>query len=256
MLLSVESFRDVIGPLARSVGERLARAFGVSEDLEVRLERIHAAFDATAFRVRQVGWAAAAFGLGGVGRGWPPVRRPSSACCSCSAPRCSPSSCSSSSWPRPSARWQRPPRPRAAGRRRAARHAAGGRLLARRRPAPPGRAGAAASCAGDLARVGRRIRQGLSEADALPGVGSHRRGRAGSTGWSPCSPSTARRPTSAGSSPTRPARSAATRTATSSRSSNAAPSRSGSPSPWPPSLPGAIFLTIPFVEALRLYGNT
>ena len=32
-LLSVESFREVVGPLARHVGERLAALLGVSEDL-------------------------------------------------------------------------------------------------------------------------------------------------------------------------------------------------------------------------------
>ncbi len=40
-LLSVESFRDVVGPLCRLSGERLSRALGVSEDLDTRLERIH-----------------------------------------------------------------------------------------------------------------------------------------------------------------------------------------------------------------------
>lgn len=60
--LSVESFREVIGPLSRRVGERLARLFGVSEELAVRLERIHAPLDATAFRLRQLGWSVAAIG--------------------------------------------------------------------------------------------------------------------------------------------------------------------------------------------------
>ena len=63
-LLSVESFRDVIGPLARHVGERLAALLGVSEDLSVRLARVHLSMDATAFRVRQMGWSAASLGLG------------------------------------------------------------------------------------------------------------------------------------------------------------------------------------------------
>ena len=39
-LLSVESFRDVVGPLSRRLGARLARLFGVSEELSVRLERV------------------------------------------------------------------------------------------------------------------------------------------------------------------------------------------------------------------------
>lgn len=62
-LLSVESFREVIGPVSRRIGERLARLFGVSEELAVRLERVHSPLDVTAFRVRQVGWSVAAVGL-------------------------------------------------------------------------------------------------------------------------------------------------------------------------------------------------
>lgn len=63
-ILSVDSFRDVVRPLARSLGERLARLFGVSEELGTRLERIHSADDVTAFRVRQLGWSVAGFGAG------------------------------------------------------------------------------------------------------------------------------------------------------------------------------------------------
>lgn len=59
-VLSVESFRDVIGPLAHAVGSGLARAVGVSEELAVRLERVHSPLDAAGFRLRQLGW-------GGVG---------------------------------------------------------------------------------------------------------------------------------------------------------------------------------------------
>ena len=62
-LLSVESFRDAIGPLSDVVGERLARILGIAEDLEVRLRRVHSPLDATAFRVRQLGYAVAAFGI-------------------------------------------------------------------------------------------------------------------------------------------------------------------------------------------------
>ncbi len=65
-LVSVESFREVIGPLSRVVGERFARALGVSEDLARRLERIHSPLDPTAFRIRQLGWSTAGFALGGV----------------------------------------------------------------------------------------------------------------------------------------------------------------------------------------------
>ena len=63
-ILSVESFREVVRPLCRTLGERLARLFGVSEELGVRLERIHSPDDVTAFRVRQVGWSVAGFGTG------------------------------------------------------------------------------------------------------------------------------------------------------------------------------------------------
>jgi Flp pilus assembly protein TadB len=62
-LLSVESVGDVVGPVARGLGERVARVFGVSEELALRLERIHSPLDVTAFRVRQLGGAVAAFGV-------------------------------------------------------------------------------------------------------------------------------------------------------------------------------------------------
>jgi tight adherence protein C len=56
-LVSLGSFREVIGPLARSAGERLTRLFGVAEQLDVRLRRINSPLDPTAFRIRQLGWA-------------------------------------------------------------------------------------------------------------------------------------------------------------------------------------------------------
>ena len=63
-ILSVESFRDVVRPLCRTLGERVARLFGVSEELGIRLERIHSTDDVTGFRVRQLGWSVAGFGAG------------------------------------------------------------------------------------------------------------------------------------------------------------------------------------------------
>jgi Flp pilus assembly protein TadB len=57
-VLSVTSFREVVGPLAAGVGSRAARLAGVDEPLAVRLRRIHADVDPTAFRVRQLGWTA------------------------------------------------------------------------------------------------------------------------------------------------------------------------------------------------------
>lgn len=65
-LLSVESFGDVVGPLCRVVGERAARALGVNEELEVRLERVHSPLDVTGFRTRQLGWSMAGFLVGGL----------------------------------------------------------------------------------------------------------------------------------------------------------------------------------------------
>ena len=60
-ILSVESFREVVAPLSRSLGATGARLFGVSEELAVRLRRVHSELDVTAFRVRQLGWSLAAF---------------------------------------------------------------------------------------------------------------------------------------------------------------------------------------------------
>ncbi len=54
-LVSFESFRDVVGPLSQGVGAALARVFGVSEDLERKLRRLHSPIDAAQFRTRQVG---------------------------------------------------------------------------------------------------------------------------------------------------------------------------------------------------------
>jgi tight adherence protein C len=61
---SVSSFREVVGPLASSIGERVARLAGIDEAIAIRLERVHAEVDPTAFRVRQLGWAGAGL-LGG-----------------------------------------------------------------------------------------------------------------------------------------------------------------------------------------------
>src|SRR4051794_3155790 len=63
-LLSVSSFREVIAPLSQTIGARLAKLLGVSEELAVRLGRIHSDLDVSSFRVRQVGWTFAAFGTG------------------------------------------------------------------------------------------------------------------------------------------------------------------------------------------------
>ena len=65
-VLSVSSFREVVAPLARQIGERVAGVLGVSEELGVRLHRIHSPVDPTAFRVRQMGWTAGGLAAGTV----------------------------------------------------------------------------------------------------------------------------------------------------------------------------------------------
>lgn len=59
-IMSVTSLREIIGPLTQSVGANISKLFGVSEELSVRLERIHSPLDVGAFRTRQLGWAVAA----------------------------------------------------------------------------------------------------------------------------------------------------------------------------------------------------
>jgi len=61
-----ESFAEVVGPTARAVGERVAAVFGVNEQLARKLERVHSPLDVTAFRVRQLGWSVAGLGVGAV----------------------------------------------------------------------------------------------------------------------------------------------------------------------------------------------
>ena len=63
-LLSVGSFQEIIGPLAQHLGERVAGLFGIKEEVAVRLRRIHSPLEPTAFRVRQLGWAAAGLAIG------------------------------------------------------------------------------------------------------------------------------------------------------------------------------------------------
>ncbi len=65
-LLSVESFGEVIAPLAREIGERLSRIFGVTEELSARLARIHSPLDVTSFRLRQFGAAVGGLVAGGL----------------------------------------------------------------------------------------------------------------------------------------------------------------------------------------------
>lgn len=62
-LLSLESFRDIVRPLSERLGERLARVFGITEELAVRLDRVHSPMDVAGFRMRQLGWSLAGLGV-------------------------------------------------------------------------------------------------------------------------------------------------------------------------------------------------
>lgn len=62
-LLSVLSFREVITPVVQRCGSRIAGLLGINEELAVRLQRVHAPLDVPTFRLRQAGWAGA--GLAG-----------------------------------------------------------------------------------------------------------------------------------------------------------------------------------------------
>jgi tight adherence protein C len=66
-VLSVDSFREAIGPVARTAGARLARLVGINEDIGIRLNRVHSTLDVTSFRVRQVGYCVGGFGAGAMG---------------------------------------------------------------------------------------------------------------------------------------------------------------------------------------------
>ncbi|MFN0029014.1 MAG: type II secretion system F family protein [Acidimicrobiales bacterium] len=58
-VLSVASFREVMGPLVASGSERMLALLGVNEELSVKLARLHAPLDVTAFRLRQAAWTGA-----------------------------------------------------------------------------------------------------------------------------------------------------------------------------------------------------
>jgi tight adherence protein C len=63
-ILSMESFREMIAPMAQMIGDRVAALLGVDEPLRLRLQRIHSPDDPVTFRSRQLGWAAGGLGAG------------------------------------------------------------------------------------------------------------------------------------------------------------------------------------------------
>ena len=164
-MLAVASFRELIAPLSRLAGERLARLFRFGEELGIRLERIHAPVGVTGFRVRQVGWSVAAFGaavLAGIALD-PPV--PVAVAAVASAPVAA-FGVLEQQVARKSARWQQrifselPVVSEQLGMLMGAGWSLGAALA---RIAERGNG----ACARDLSRVQARIQQGLSEGDAL-----------------------------------------------------------------------------------------
>ncbi|QXC62399.1 type II secretion system F family protein [Aquihabitans sp. G128] len=164
-ILSVESFREVVGPLATAVGDRLGRIFGVHDDLATRLSRVHSPLDATAVRVRQLTWSVAAL-FAAVASAL--VLRPPGALATLfvvGAPLLA-FLVLEQQLSTASTRWQRrlllelPVVSEQIGMLLTAGFSLGA-ALARVSERGTG------ACAQDLARVGERVRQGLSEADAL-----------------------------------------------------------------------------------------
>jgi tight adherence protein C len=65
-LLAAGSLRGALGWFARSIGARVARSVGVHEEASVRLRRVHSHLDVTEFRIRQVGASVIALGAAGL----------------------------------------------------------------------------------------------------------------------------------------------------------------------------------------------
>ena len=63
-ILSMESLREMVAPLAQVVGDRCAALFGIHEPLDLRLHRVHSPDGPATFRARQLARSAAAAGAG------------------------------------------------------------------------------------------------------------------------------------------------------------------------------------------------
>ena len=164
-VLSVGTFREVVRPLATAVGDLVGQVFGVRDDLPTRLARIHSPLDAAALRVRQLGWAGGVFVTAAalVLLAGPPTVL--GALAVVGAPLLA-FLVIEQQVITASTRWQRrlflelPVVSEQIGMLLSAGYSLGGALerISRR---------GSGACARDLQRVGRRIRQGLSEAEAL-----------------------------------------------------------------------------------------
>lgn len=63
---SLSALRTLLLPRTQDLGARLSKVFGVSEELAIRLERIHSPLTVSAFRLRQLGWVVVGFGSAAV----------------------------------------------------------------------------------------------------------------------------------------------------------------------------------------------
>jgi tight adherence protein C len=54
------AIRDSIAPLAQDIGARITRLLGVTDETSVRLDRIHSPLSVIQFRTRQLGWSVVA----------------------------------------------------------------------------------------------------------------------------------------------------------------------------------------------------
>lgn len=163
--LSFESFRDVLAPLASAIGDALAGGLGLHDDLATRLRRVHSPLDPTALRVRQLVWAVVSFLAAGALALAADLPAALGLVAVLAAPVLAFLLIEQQVAAR-SAAWQRrlflelPVVSEQIGMLLSAGYSLGSALD---RVAQRGRG----ACAQDLARVGHRVRQGLSDTDAL-----------------------------------------------------------------------------------------
>ncbi len=60
----MQSVGEIVGPLIRDAGDRVAALFGIRDRAEQRLARIHSPLSPAAFRVRQLAWSGGALVVG------------------------------------------------------------------------------------------------------------------------------------------------------------------------------------------------
>lgn len=61
--LSAASVAEVVGPLMSAAADRVLSLLGANESLSITLQRLHAPIDAATFRLREAGWVAGSFAV-------------------------------------------------------------------------------------------------------------------------------------------------------------------------------------------------